>query len=382
MRLTTSGFVFLIAGIALIISAYRFSLPGMLPAGILLIGLVALSLLLAIITSRRMEVTLSAAVRSVDGTPVAEVGRPLLLRAALRNRTPLPIGPFGVDLAFRPGLGEDQGVRVPGIGASSSVTVEAECTPTQRGVSGVDGVAVSFEGPFGLSAVSHTLLRGYDIAVAPRLEQMPRPPKAGLAQPMADTSRALRGGTSRDFDTREYVPGDDLRHIHWTSTARHDELMVRHEAEEEHPFAVILLDTAGAGEHPDPAAEVLISAVQSLASVYFAAGYEVLCCIDGTLHPVRETRGAERLRLALASYETGGTELPGTLRGASGAADVAVCAMTPQRASALESALPRGTRSRRLIAADLDLDASGVDGVFATGHAIPQEWKRLGRRRR
>ena len=56
--------------------------------------------------------------------------------------------------------------------------------------------------------------------------------------------------------------------------------------------------------------------------------------------------------------------------------------MTPQRASALESALPRGTRSRRLIAADLDLDAGGVDGVFATGHAIPQEWKRLGRRRR
>lgn len=382
MRLTTSGFVFLVAGIALIIAAYRFSLPGLLPAGILLIGLVALSLLLAIITSRRMDVRMSAAVRSVDSTPVAEVGRPLLLRAALRNRTPLPIGSFGVDITFRPGLGEEQGVRVPGIGALAAVTVEAECVPTHRGMSGVNTVAVSFEGPFSLTAVSHTVLRGYEIAVAPRLEQMPRPPKAGLAQPMADTSRSMRGGTSRDFDTREYVPGDDLRHIHWTSTARHDELMVRHEAEEEHPFAVLLLDTAGAGAHPDPAAEVLISTVQSLAAVYLSSGYEVLCAVDGQLHPVRDSRAAERLRLLLAGYETGGTTLPTSLRGVSGATDIAVCAMTAERAAELEAALPRGTRRRRLIAADLDLSGEGVDGVFAADQQIPQQWKRLGRRRR
>lgn len=39
MRVTTSGIVFLIAGVSLCIAAYRFQLPALLPVGILLVFL-------------------------------------------------------------------------------------------------------------------------------------------------------------------------------------------------------------------------------------------------------------------------------------------------------------------------------------------------------
>src|SRR5436189_127318 len=40
---------------------------------------------------------------------------------------------------------------------------------------------------------------------------------------------------------REYAPGDDLRHVHWRSTARHDHVMVRqNEARRRAPVLVLL----------------------------------------------------------------------------------------------------------------------------------------------
>jgi uncharacterized protein (DUF58 family) len=63
---------------------------------------------------------------------------------------------------------------------------------------------------------------------------------------------------------REYVRGDDLRHIHWRSTARFGRLMVRHMVDSSHPVNTILFDTRAAsysGHHFEDAVEGAASIV-------------------------------------------------------------------------------------------------------------------------
>src|SRR6478672_7962952 len=59
--------------------------------------------------------------------------------------------------------------------------------------------------------------------------------------------RTLFRGSGLDFtDLREYVPGDDLRHIEWNVTARLDEPYVRQFVEDRELTAWLLLEhTAG-----------------------------------------------------------------------------------------------------------------------------------------
>src|SRR6478735_3220181 len=55
--------------------------------------------------------------------------------------------------------------------------------------------------------------------------------------------RTLFRGAGLDFtDLREYVPGDDLRHIEWNVTARLDEPYVREFVEDRELTAWLLLD--------------------------------------------------------------------------------------------------------------------------------------------
>lgn len=381
MRLTTAGIVFTLAGITLCVAAYRFSLPGLLPAGILLLGLVLLSVVLAFFSGARLAAVLDARTRRVDGVPVAEVGAPLDLRAALTNRTPLSLGAFEVEFVPREGFGETRGLRIPGMDPGGTITIDADFAPDRRGMSGLQAVKSVIDGPFGLCSVTKTVHREFPVAVSTPIQRVGLPVSAGIARPMSDSPQVVRGDTSRDFHTREYVPGDDLRHIHWASTARVGELMVRQEAEEETPFAAVVLDTAGltAGDHPT---EVLISGAASLTTAYLRAGYDVLFYSGGRREVLSGRRGEDRLRLVSARYAAGGTELPGELGRLGSVVAAIVCAPSPARADEIAGHLPRKTSVRRLTADEVEV-AEGLDAeLFGHRLALPESWTRRTRRSR
>jgi hypothetical protein len=57
--------------------------------------------------------------------------------------------------------------------------------------------------------------------------------------------RGSASGSSLEFlDTRDYAPGDDLRHIDWRGLARTDKLRVRLHEEEVAPFVDLLVDSS------------------------------------------------------------------------------------------------------------------------------------------
>ena len=77
-----------------------------------------------------------------------------------------------------------------------------------------------------------------------------RRPPATTRSPGAEHPNAL-GRRGEDFYAlRPYVVGDDLRRVHWPSTARHDELMVRQDELPWQGRATVLLDVRRAAHTP------------------------------------------------------------------------------------------------------------------------------------
>ena len=81
-----------------------------------------------------------------------------------------------------------------------------------------------------------------------------------------------------DAATREYRHGDDLRRVHWRSTARTGELMVRREEQPWESRATLVLDTRSTGhrgEGPTASFEWAVSAVASVAVHLRQYGYKL-----------------------------------------------------------------------------------------------------------
>lgn len=132
-----------------------------------------------------------------------------------------------------------------------------------RGTYDVGPVEIPRADPFGLCRTVQRMGQPQRISVHPRLlrlEPLPTGTSRNLEGPSSDSSPQ---GTVTFHRLREYVIGDDLRTIHWPSTARTGQLVVRHNVDTAQPYTVVLLDL-------DPArysAETFEEAVDAAASI-------------------------------------------------------------------------------------------------------------------
>ena len=148
--------------------------------------------------------------------------------------------------------------------------------------------------------------------VTPRVHALPGLPWRGDWGGRGDTRpRAVAASGEDDVATREYRHGDDLRRVHWRSTARRGELMVRREEQPWQSRASILLDRrtiAHQGEGAASSLEWAVTAAASVAHHLVRLGY-VVRLVDGEVarpwtDPAGE--GAGPILDSLAVVQAGG----------------------------------------------------------------------------
>ena len=145
---------------------------------------------------------------------------------------------------------------------------------SRRGVFDVGPVEVTRRDPFELFGRSRRYGAVERIWVYPRLlafRALPVGQTRHLEGPSSDTSPQ---GTVTFHRLRDYVVGDDLRLVHWRSSARTGKLVIKHNVDTSQPFSVVLFDqrpdryTAQSFEEAvDVAASVLVSAAADKAPV-------------------------------------------------------------------------------------------------------------------
>jgi uncharacterized protein (DUF58 family) len=151
-------------------------------------------------------------------------------------------------------------------------------TPARRGRYEIGPLEISVVDPFGLARLKSGSPVRSTFVVHPRVERLPLPREPGERRSIvATTTRNPTGSRGEDFYTlREYVEGDDLRKIHWASTAKRGRYMIRQEETPWHTRATILLDDsarAHEGAGLTSSFERAVTTAASLVDLYFRVGY-------------------------------------------------------------------------------------------------------------
>jgi uncharacterized protein (DUF58 family) len=163
--------------------------------------------------------------------------------------------------------------------APGADTVREYPVPTdRRGVVSIGPLLLHRRDPLGLAHASWTRGGVDRVWVHPRAYPLTAVP-VGITRSLDGRIDNLPHGTIT-FDTlREYVVGDELRRVHWRTSARIGELMVRENLDTSLPRLVVLLDNR-VSAHPGGAAggtaESFEAACEAAASVILAGAREEL----------------------------------------------------------------------------------------------------------
>lgn len=144
--------------------------------------------------------------------------------------------------------------------------------PSRRGRMLLGPAVLQCSDPFAITSWRTTIGEATPVLVWPRTEHLDDHVLARALEASAPRPRGLPQRTLEDLTVREYRRGDDLHRVHWRSTARHGELMVRHDE----PTTTRVLDVVLVlGEHGDDIAEWAVSAAASMAVALLRNGYTV-----------------------------------------------------------------------------------------------------------
>ncbi|MEJ7707969.1 MAG: DUF58 domain-containing protein [Nocardioidaceae bacterium] len=251
----------------------------LLRVGLLLIALPLITTLIA----NRSRYLLSCT-REIS-PPRIEVGQATTVTLTLENPGRIPTGLMLLEdqvpyvLGTRPRFVLDQ-LR-PRWHRSMQYLVRSEV----RGRFSVGPLRVRISDPFGFAELTRSFSSRSSLVVTPQVVALPGVRLSGDWSGTGDNRpRAFAAAGSEDVMVREYRLGDDLRRIHWRSTARADELMVRREEQPHQSRGTLLLDTrasAHRGAGPASSFEHAVSAVASIGAHLAAKGFTVRMLTDG-----------------------------------------------------------------------------------------------------
>lgn len=243
-----------------------------------------------------------------EGPPALSVGRPGEVTYRWvnpsRRRARLAVREVRPDL-----MGGPQPPRRLEVPARGEARETLAIVPVRRGreAGGAGAFVVDSRGPLGLGLRRDWIALPWEVVVYPPLVSMRL--RASVARAARRREAGLRPvrrlGEGRLFESlREWVPGDDIRHIDWKATARRRKVITRQYEAERRQQVLLVLD-AGRLLTADLAGVARIDYVvqAALELAYAAAQHDdnvgVMVFADGVQHFVAPQRGRVGLKRVL-----------------------------------------------------------------------------------
>lgn len=255
--LTRQGWMVAWGGIGMIVIARLVGL-----AELYVFGAAALVLLLLAVVAVRLTRLHLQIDRRVHPSQV-HAGSPSRVEIRVRNlhTRPTPLLRLSDPISDREGAD----LFVPPLGWHVSAAASYQLPTQRRGLLKVGPLHVTVSDPFGLSHSSTSGADAVEVVVYPWVDHIPPVPFTVGHDPLAGSLQMHELGRAGDdfYALRPYVVGDDLRQIHWPSTARHDELLVRQQEQSWQGRTTVMLDLRKATHDPE-SVEVAVSAAASV----------------------------------------------------------------------------------------------------------------------
>jgi uncharacterized protein (DUF58 family) len=296
---TTRGWAALGIGLALPILWVAFGENVMLAVGIFLIIAVAIGII-----SVRAAMPRVAVSRSIAPAQVHDGDRAVVLVDLVSSRT--IHSATVIDKVH--GLGTAR-FRANRLEANEPVEARYEVLCHPRGVYRIGPATVILEDPFGLAQSVGGTKSVDRLVVFPAVEDFVGLPSGRGVDPTADTTRAsfAQAGGEDFFTIREYRVGDDLRRVHWPTSAKRDELMIRQLEAHWQSRALVLLDPRSSSYADDAAFEHAVSGLASAIRHLYRTGYRPTVWTGGSSYiQVDSAEGYQRAMEELAVVKARG----------------------------------------------------------------------------
>jgi uncharacterized protein (DUF58 family) len=271
--------------------------------------------------------------RSVEPANAA-AGGSVTMHLTITNRSLLPSGSLLLEDQLPQQLTGHARFVIPGLAGRESRTVSYRMPGLSRGRYRAGPLRIRLTDPFHMIDLVRSFTATTEFVVAPVVDSLPslEPPRShDIGDNAGSHSIGVHGAD--DASTREYRTGDDLRKIHWRSSARVGSLMVRQEERPWQGQTTVLLDLrtdahtigdASPAVLPDvrmrSSMEWAISAAASIGTHLLAAGRRLELIGDltnpGRLHFDRPARLSEYLAGARGARQPDLTPITGLTRAA------------------------------------------------------------------
>ncbi|MEV5428873.1 DUF58 domain-containing protein [Streptomyces sp. NPDC052701] len=276
--LTTRGRSFLAAGVAAAVCAYVLGQSDLLRVGLLLAVLPLVCVTVLYRTRYRV-----AGSRRLSPARVP-AGSEARVHLRMENVSRLPTGLLMLQDKVPYVLGPRPRFVLDRVEAGGRREVSYRVRSDLRGRYPLGPLQLRLTDPFGLCELTRSFSTYDTLTVIPRVEPLPPVRLGGEAKGHGDgRQRSLALAGEDDVIPRGYRYGDDLRRVHWRSTARHGELMVRREEQPQRARCTVLLDTRGIafeGAGPDAAFEWAVAGAASVLVHMLERGFSVRLLTD------------------------------------------------------------------------------------------------------
>jgi uncharacterized protein (DUF58 family) len=283
-------------------------------------------------------------------------GSTIQVRLDVQNLGRAPVGFLLLEDRLPPVLGRGARAVLHGLRGRTreSVSYRLECT--RRGRFSIGPLEAVVTDPFGLARQRIGFAEAHELIVYPEVEDLRLAPIPVSVGGSGQAAARVLNRTGEEFYTmRPYQIGDDLRRIHWPSTARSGRLMIRQEEAGRHASACVFLGTgAFSGGRTF---ERAVSAAASIGSLYAREGMALrLATSELAPRPLSLDAFLDALALIEPSERLSGTVAVDSLREANGS-DASLVTILPvptgeELAELVGAVRDRGSRLAILLTED------------------------------